>query len=640
MKRRFFIFVFLCAMLVFWRGSLPVRADIDTGCAGNVCSGSILVGGQLVSYSWTQNHGSAGTSLKIRFSSGPYAATADPVRFKITVDRAFTSNTTLKNPSPTVSLPSDQSVNVGKTIIERSAASSAAGARYDFVQELRYAAPLSGAMSVTLEFAQYGEALIVAPFTVLIDAASPTNLNEGDSLSALFGAGYRQCYDAIDNDLDYRLDCADADCLMKSIGPTSVCEAPESTCNDGLDNNGNGQADCRDPLCNGRAGNAAGTKFCGPENGGAGHANCADAFDNDGNAKIDCYDNGAGTGCWHSGFQGCAATEISCVDGVDNDTDIDYANTIDPGNGAGTGVDCRDYDCQGQGNCTANERLRYDVATATFIDAPAQCFDGLDNDLDHTSDCSDAECLGAANGAQRCAGFEAYLPPSPLGTGDPLPKFYFNFCSDGLDNDGDGLMDDLDPDCKNVFGECGPSPATEDHSFLSCADGIDNDRDAVIDCADVQCRTGGKLGRAGCINASCGAPAAYVLTQTDAAACVASENDAKYCGDGIDNDGDGDIDCADSGCTAPAQRHGPTIGSNGIAPYFCGAESGALACHDGADNDSDAGTDCFDTACQDAVQCARRPGNGGWTLAATCAVIPHETGFAPIVAGGSVNGSH
>ncbi len=642
MKKRFFIAMAIVAALALWHGSRPAEADTNTSCAGNVCTGSVTVGGQLISYAWTQNHGSTDSSIKVRFTSGPYATNANPVRFKITVDKAFTSHATLKNPSPTASVPPDQTVNVGNTVIERSATSSAAGTTFDFVQELRYASPAPGLVSVTLEFAQYGAAQIVAPFNVYVDAASPINRDEGASLAALYGGAYRQCNDGVDNDLDYRLDCADADCLGKSIGPTSVCEASETTCNDALDNDGNGKTDCADPLCNGRAGNAAGTKFCGPENGGAAHINCGDAFDNDGNGKIDCYDNGAGTGCWHSGFQGCASVETSCIDGIDNDTDLDYSNAIDtnPATGAGTGYDCRDYDCAGQGNCTTNERLRYDAPSGTFVDTPAQCFDGLDNDLDNAKDCSDPDCLGATNGAQRCAGFEAYLPPSPLGTGDPLPKFYFNYCSDGVDNDGDGLIDDLDADCKNVFGECGPSPATEDFTFLSCADTKDNDRDAAIDCADSQCRAGGKLGRGGCVNASCGAPAKYALTATDAAACTASENSALYCGDGIDNDGDGLIDCADAGCTTPAQRHGPTIGTMVAAPYFCGAESGAVTCHDGADNDSDTGTDCFDTACQDGAQCARRPGGGGWTLAASCLPVPNMTALAPIVGGGSVNVSH
>lgn len=46
-------------------------------------------------------------------------------------------------------------------------------------------------------------------------------------------------------------------------------------------------------------------------------------------------------------------------------------------------------------------------------------------------------------------------------------------CNDGVDNDGDGLIDMEDPDC---------SGATE-----ICNDGVDNDRDGLIDMEDPDC---------------------------------------------------------------------------------------------------------------------------------------------------------
>ena len=636
MKKRFLIVALAVAAGLFWREFLPALAVIDPSCAGNVCAGTVTVGGQDIGYSWTQNHDENDASLKVRFTSGPYAADTDPVRFKITVDKAFSANASLKNPSPVASLPPDQTVNIAKTIVERASTSSAAGVTYDFTQDLRYVSPSAGTISLTLEFAQYGASQIVGPFTVNLDAASPSNRDEGESLAGLFGPSHRQCYDGVDNDLDYRMDCADSDCTGESIGASSVCESPETTCNDNLDNNGNGETDCSDPLCNGRPGNGAGTKFCGSENAGTGHANCADGFDNDGNSELDCSDNDPGTGCWKSGFQDCAAVETSCTDNVDNDRDKDYDGAVDAN--AGTGIDCRDYDCKGQGNCTINERLRWDAGSSTFIDTPSQCFNGLDDDLDGDKDCADFDCLGVSFGASSCASYEAYLPPSTLGDGSVLPAFYFNLCDDNIDNDGNGLIDALDPDCKNVFGACGPSPATESYTFLSCANAADDDQDAAIDCADSECRTDRKVGRAGCTTAACGAR--YATLATDVAVCAAAENSANYCGDGIDNDGDGSVDCSDSGCDAPAQRHGPTVGSTPSAPYFCGAESGAATCADGADNDSDTDADCFDTACQDGIQCRQRPGAGGWTLAASCPAVPNTTALAPIASGGTAQFAH
>lgn len=60
------------------------------------------------------------------------------------------------------------------------------------------------------------------------------------------------------------------------------------------------------------------------------------------------------------------------------------------------------------------------------------------------------------------------------------------------------------------------------------------------------------------------------------------------CNDGLDNDSDGLIDCADPDC---ADLPGPGGG-------ICGPESGPIRCQDGFDNDGDGATDCADqTTC-------------------------------------------
>ena len=80
-------------------------------------------------------------------------------------------------------------------------------------------------------------------------------------------------------------------------------------------------------------------------------------------------------------------------------------------------------------------------------------------------------------------------------------------CYDGIDNDGDGLIDAADPDCYS----------TE----TSCNDGIDNDGDGLIDLADPDCQT---------------------CTPT------AAKEHGKTCTDGFDNDCDGLTDAADPDC--------------------------------------------------------------------------------------------
>lgn len=72
--------------------------------------------------------------------------------------------------------------------------------------------------------------------------------------------------------------------------------------------------------------------------------------------------------------------------------------------------------------------------------------------------------------------------------------------------------------CSNDPG--GSTPTTEDTVTL-CEDGVDNDGDGHIDCNDADC-----LGLSPC-----------------------AENTAASCNDGIDNDGDGFTDCNDTGCS-------------------------------------------------------------------------------------------
>ena len=149
------------------------------------------------------------------------------------------------------------------------------------------------------------------------------------------------------------------------------------------------------------------------------------------------------------------------------------------------------------------------------------CFDGLDNDCNAQTDCADANCDGAlgapttcgvgvceATGNLTCSGgaeVDTCTPGTP-GTegpdGDPT-------CTDGLDNDCDGLTDANDPDCQPQMtcsdyldkGSCNNDPACEwvgspkngtcqdavvcvpdETPEATCTDGIDNDCDGLRDC--------------------------------------------------------------------------------------------------------------------------------------------------------------
>ena len=95
------------------------------------------------------------------------------------------------------------------------------------------------------------------------------------------------------------------------------------------------------------------------------------------------------------------------------------------------------------------------------------CTDGIDNDEDGLTDCDDPDC----DNAPACQ-----EPPPP-----PPPA---EDCTDGIDNDEDGLTDCDDPDCRDVPACAEPNLEKEPILTEICSDGIDNDGDGKIDCKD------------------------------------------------------------------------------------------------------------------------------------------------------------
>jgi hypothetical protein len=130
-------------------------------------------------------------------------------------------------------------------------------------------------------------------------------------------------------------------------------------------------------------------------------------------------------------------------------------------------------------------------------------------------------------------------------------KFPPPACSDGTDNDGDGLTDfPLDPGCDEAEDFSEQSPA------LVCDNGLDDDGDGATDVAE---------------DPGCDQP-------TD----PSEQSPTLACDNGLDDDGDGVVDLADPGCTGPAD----------------GAETEpGLPCDDGGDNDGDGLADWADPGC-------------------------------------------
>lgn len=120
------------------------------------------------------------------------------------------------------------------------------------------------------------------------------------------------------------------------------------------------------------------------------------------------------------------------------------------------------------------------------------------------ADCEDAADLACVRGSDAVPGAQlAYTPASPeplylvVDTGSREGGGRFRLavgppagpaCDDGRDNDGDGLIDLMDPGCLDPAGVSEADPAIPP----LCADGIDNDEDGVIDFpADDDCPAAG-----------------------------------------------------------------------------------------------------------------------------------------------------
>lgn len=185
-----------------------------------------------------------------------------------------------------------------------------------------------------------------------------------------------------------------------------------------------------------------------------------------------------------------------CSDGVDNaDPEDNLADIEDPGCHTDADPDDGDNSYNPNDNDETNP----------------QCFDDLDNDGDGLFDEDDPGChtdgdpddgddtYNRADNNETDSGTPGTEGPPGDGT-----------CTDGVDNDGDGLIDDDDPGCVGTEG-----PPGDDN----CTDGIDNDGDGLTDGDDPDCQDDGE-----------GPPG------------------SASCTDGIDNDGDGLTDSADPDC--------------------------------------------------------------------------------------------
>ena len=180
----------------------------------------------------------------------------------------------------------------------------------------------------------------------------------------------------------------------------------------------------------------------------------------------------------------------------------------------------------------------------------SNCSDGNDDDNDGLVDCADDDC------AEDVSCIEV--------------------CDDEIDNDDDGDVDCEDDDC---FGE--------EVCIEVCDDEIDNDADGRTDCEDFDCAEEPRCAEVcddGLDNNFNG------LTDCAEPSCAVTPGCPEtLCADGIDNNNDGNIDCEEASCSDS---------------FPCGPEGDEFTCDDNIDNDGDGDRDCDDSDCDRTIVCA------------------------------------
>lgn len=180
---------------------------------------------------------------------------------------------------------------------------------------------------------------------------------------------------------------------------------------------------------------------------------------------------------------------------------------------------------------------------------PPACRNGLDDDGDGLLDFpDDPQCVSATDLSE------------------------VDDCSDGIDNDGDGEIDHPDdPGCR------APDDGTE---RPDCSNGIDDDDDGLLDFPDDPgCPTAdAPLEDPACDDGVDNDGNGHIDHPADPGCTTrADRSEGPDCSDGLDNDGDGDLDFpADADCSDPQD------------------EAEAPECDDGIDNDGDGRVDAVE----------------------------------------------
>ncbi len=312
---------------------------------------------------------------------------------------------------------------------------------------------------------------------------------------------------------------------------------------------------------------------------------CDNGVDDDGDGAVDCSDPDCAQDPACAGTTACVlADDIACGQAVSGST----ANGVDL---------YTTYSCL-QGYTWDGPELAFWIDAAAGTDAVARLSHGDNSDLDlfllpaAGEGCDPDACIDASYNEVPPERITFTVPAGGaflvVDTWQGTSSFSLSLecsgggenCTNGVDDDGDGLVDCDDSDCRN-HPDCQIAP--ED-----CTNGADDDGDGLVDCDDPEC--------------------------DDHPSCQPVED----CSNGIDDDGDGDADCDDADCSGhPDCQPDPEDCSNGIdddgdglidcEDGDCGGDPACQPdpedCSNGVDDDGDGLVDCDDGECADDPAC-------------------------------------
>lgn len=379
---------------------------------------------------------------------------------------------------------------------------------------------------------------------VLIDSVAGCTFQHTNVVPLVNPSCNEICGDGIDNDGDGDVDCEDSECGRPDITNVILQQAPNNCPNL---NNGRIQV------------NATGNNLFFRLD--SSNYQSSNEFTGVGTGSHTVYVINSNTGCGVSATftvnPGVNCPEI-CDDGIDNDGDGD--------------IDCADSNCgtaflisiirTNPSNC-ANDNGRIEIVfigsnQEYSIDGGAtwstnRIFTGLG---------SGSYTVLIRNRTTLC-GLNPNVNPIVL---DPFacPEI----CGDGIDNDNDGRTDCEDSECPTpaiysvVAYDANNCPTLNNGSISITAFG--NDLEYSID-------GGNNYVGSGVFNGLLPGDYNVYVRNTVSGCFIASPNNphtvgvitcVEICNDGVDNDGDGDIDCADGDCNAPVVNNVSSINPN------------------------------------------------------------------------------